>query len=122
MATGIPQCVSNGSSVGVIELLEERARLQKEQGLSYTPIYAQHYTQTNRSESERQIREAAKAGADGIIITVDVPAMGNREADRQIKVTKPGEKPSQDAGLAAAQISLWDGKIGSNIPHQPTKG
>lgn len=107
MATGVPQCVSNGSSVGVVELLEERARLQKEEGLGWTPIYCQHYIQTNRAESERQIKEAVAAGTDGVIITVDVPAMGNREADRQIKVTKPGEK-AQDAGLAAAQVSLWD--------------
>lgn len=107
MATGIPQCVSNGSSVGVIELCEERDRLIKEEGLAYTPIYAQHYTQTDRKESERQIKDAAEC-CDGIIITVDVPAMGNREADRQIKVAKPGER-NQDAGLAAAQISLWDG-------------
>lgn len=83
----------------------------KEEGLSWTPIYAQHYTQTNRAESERQIKEAVQAGASGIIVTVDVPAMGNREADKQIKVSKPGEKPGQDAGLAAAQVSLWDANL-----------
>ena len=48
-----------------------------------------------------------------IILTVDVPALGNREADRLVKTTakQSDAAPSKpDAGLASAGFSLYDGQ------------
>ena len=36
---------------------------------------------TDRKESERRMRDAVKAGCEAILITVDAPEIGNREAD-----------------------------------------
>lgn len=60
----------------------------------------------NRRDSEAQIMEAVANGADAILITVDVAAMGKREADR--KVESGGKAVKKDGGIASQSFSLYD--------------
>ena len=62
----------------------------------------------NRKDSEDQIREAVANGANAILITVDVAALGKREADA--KVTSGGKAVKKDGGIASQSFSLYDGR------------
>ena len=98
--TGIPQIVSTMSSVSFPDIGAERDRLAALGGHK-TPLWWQLYIMKDRKESERRIRQAVEAGAEAIVITVDVAAIGKREADA------PRGKLS--GGVAASTSHLFDG-------------
>lgn len=102
--TGIPQIVSTMSSVSFTEIGAERDRLEALGGRK-TPLWWQLYIMKDRKESERRIRQAVDAGAEAIVITVDIAAMGKREADA------PRGKLS--GGVAASTSHLFDGQCPS---------
>lgn len=100
--SGIPQIVSTMSSVGFADLASERDSLEKE-GKGRAPLWWQLYIMKDRKESERRIRVAKEAGAEAIVITVDVAAIGKREADA------PRGKLS--GGVAASGSKVFDGEL-----------
>lgn len=65
-------------------------------------------TRSDRKESERMIKEAVEHGANAILITVDVTALGNRESDAP---PKSANTNSSKGGLASAGFSLYDGSF-----------
>ncbi|KAJ7282975.1 L-mandelate dehydrogenase, partial [Mycena rebaudengoi] len=77
--TGIPQCVSNAASKGVFGVLDERDAIVAAGG-NKARIWLQLYIRNNRHENEVVLQEAARRGVGAILITVDLAAMGNREA------------------------------------------
>lgn len=101
--SGIPQIVSTMSSVSFADLAAERDRLVKEEGRKNAPLWWQLYIKQDRKESERSIEIAATAGAEAIVITVDVASIGKREADA------PRGKLS--GGVAASGSKVFDGKF-----------
>ncbi|ORY79747.1 FMN-dependent dehydrogenase-domain-containing protein [Leucosporidium creatinivorum] len=100
--SGIPQIVSTMSSVSFSDLAAERDRLVKEEGRKKAPLWWQLYIKQDRKESEKSIQIAAEAGAEAIVITVDVASIGKREADA------PRGKLS--GGVAASGSKVFDGK------------
>ena len=102
--TGIPQIVSTMSSISISDLAAERDQLQGQEGRVRAPIWWQLYIMTDRRESERRIMRAVEAGAEAIVITVDVAAIGKREADAKVDVSrgaKGGAKPG--GGVARSE-------------------
>lgn len=81
-ATGVPQVLSNASSIGLDEMLQERQRIADETKAPLAPLWWQLYIRRDRKMNERQIQEAARGKVDAIVITVDAPTLGNREADK----------------------------------------
>jgi len=80
--TGIPQLVSNGASVSLEELLEERKRLGDQNGGNLPPMWWQIYVRKDRASNEKQIKQAAAAQVNAIILTVDAPSLGNHEINQ----------------------------------------
>lgn len=110
--TGIPQIVSTMSSISISDLAAERDRLEGLEGRVRAPIWWQLYVMTDRRESERRIRKAVEAGAEAIVITVDVAAIGKREADARVVVAKGGKGGAKPGGgVAASGSKLFDGEF-----------
>lgn len=78
--TGVPHIISTMASISFPELAAERD-IRHEAGMGKATLWWQLYVMTDRKESERRILEAARAGCAAILITVDAPEIGNREAD-----------------------------------------
>ncbi|KAM0786780.1 hypothetical protein ACM66B_002214 [Microbotryomycetes sp. NB124-2] len=109
---GTPQGVSSGSSLSIVEVLQERDRLTKQGAPKRTPVWWQLYIRRDRKETESRIREAVRHGSDAIIITVDVTALGKREADsRVLASTETKQQAKKDGGLASAGASLLDANL-----------
>ncbi|KAK4057518.1 hypothetical protein OIO90_001587 [Microbotryomycetes sp. JL221] len=109
---GTPQGVSSGSSLSIVEVLQERDRLQQSGSPKRTPVWWQLYIRRDRQETAERIKEAARHGSDAIIITVDVTALGKREADsRVLASTETKQQAKKDGGLASAGASLLDANL-----------
>lgn len=104
--TGIPQIVSTMSSISMTDIGAERDRLV-DQGGKRTPLWWQLYIMKDRKESERRIRQAVEAGAEAIVITVDIAAIGKREAD--------APRGQLSSGVAASTSHLFDGELSSCV-------
>ncbi|KAK4058620.1 hypothetical protein OIO90_000064 [Microbotryomycetes sp. JL221] len=100
---GLPQTVSTMASVAFPEIGKERDELEKQQGKTRAPLWWQLYIMKDRKESERRIRLARECGAEAIIITVDVAAIGKREAD--------APKGKLGNGVAASTSSIFDANM-----------
>ncbi|KAK4703259.1 L-lactate dehydrogenase (cytochrome), partial [Phenoliferia sp. Uapishka_3] len=111
--TGIPQIVSTMSSVSYPELAAERDRLEGT-GAKRAPLWWQLYIYTDRKESERRMRQVAKAGCEAILITVDAPEIGNREAD-----AKPPSSTLMEANLTWEDIAWVKRTIKDIAPNMP---
>lgn len=77
--TGIPQCVSSQASKGVFGVLDERDKIAATGG-GKAQVWMQLYILSDRAKSEEALVDAAKRGVGAILVTVDVAAVGNREA------------------------------------------
>ncbi|CAP72912.1 uncharacterized protein PODANS_2_3390 [Podospora anserina S mat+] len=71
------------------------------------PAFLQLYVDKNRVNSERVIEEAVRNGVRAVMVTVDAPVPGKREADERIPTAAGGERLAPMAGTAAA---VGDGK------------
>ncbi|KAK4645651.1 hypothetical protein QC761_203390 [Podospora bellae-mahoneyi] len=71
------------------------------------PAFLQLYVDKNRVNSERVIEEAVRNGVRAVMVTVDAPVPGKREADERIPTAAGGETLAPMAGTAAA---VGDGK------------
>ncbi|KAM0792589.1 hypothetical protein ACM66B_005250 [Microbotryomycetes sp. NB124-2] len=100
---GLPQTVSTMASVAFPEIAKERDRLVREQGKRRAPLWWQLYVMKDRKESERRIKLAKDCGAEAIVLTVDIAAIGKREADA------PKGKPGN--GVAASTSSIFDANV-----------
>lgn len=64
------------------ELLEERQNLADQSGGQLPPMWWQIYVRRDRTSNIKQIKQAAAAKVDAIILTVDAPTMGNHEINQ----------------------------------------
>lgn len=76
--TGIFQGISAASSLPLQELLVEKDRLDDELGCRMNMGY-QVYIQSERQQSEAQVREAVEGGVKALFLTVDTPVLGHRQ-------------------------------------------
>lgn len=74
--------VSNGASVSLPELLEERAELAKKDADKPVTFWWQIYLRRERAINESQIKQAVEGKVDAIVITVDAVALGNHEKNQ----------------------------------------
>jgi hypothetical protein len=96
--------VSNGSSVSLKELVTERARLAEQDGVQPAKFWFQLYLRRgDRTQNDEDLKTAADAKVDAIVLTMDAVALGNHEKNRnhperlmaagEIKADLKGIKP-----------------------------
>ena len=82
---GIAQAISTSASYPLDEIMSciptTPARRKK------IPVFFQLYVDKDRSKSEALLRRAGELGVSGLILTVDAPVPGKREADERIRVS-----------------------------------
>lgn len=79
-------------------------------------LWLQIYVLSERSITERMIREAELLGYEAIVITVDAPILGKREADEESRFTLP-------AGLALKNLDeIEDVSTGEAMQRRKDKG
>jgi len=91
-----------------------------------TPLWFQLYVYKNRDVTRRLVERAEAAGYTALVLTVDTPILGRREADIRNQWHLPPEvqvknlmgsgmegigMDSQDSGLSTYIASLWDPSI-----------
>lgn len=109
--TGLPQIVSTMASVAFADIAAERDRLAAGSAARPAELWWQLYVMSDRKQSEARIRGAVEAGARAIVVTVDVVAMGNREADAAPAAAKSARSSSPSQGVAASASRMLDGKL-----------
>lgn len=103
---GIPQCISTNASFPINEIFDAVSTPGKYgefEGDGKMPIFFQLYVDKQREKSVRLLKQVEALGVKAIIVTVDAPVAGKREADERIKsdesLTTPmsGAKAKNDA-------------------------
>jgi len=98
------------ASVAFADIAAERDALVAGGG-ARAELWWQLYVMSDRKQSEERIRGAVKNGAKAVVVTVDVVAMGNREADAAPAAAKSGRSGSPSQGVAASASRMLDGKL-----------
>lgn len=75
---GVLQCVSNNASLKPEQIMAGRASDKQ-------PAWAQLYVQEDRRKSEALLKRVDALGFTAVVLTLDVPAPGKREADERVK-------------------------------------
>ncbi|KAK0735493.1 FMN-dependent dehydrogenase-domain-containing protein [Apiosordaria backusii] len=75
----IAQTISTSASFTLSEILSDQSTTH--------PAFLQLYVDKHRPNSERIIQQAVKNGVKAVMITVDAPVPGKREADERIPTT-----------------------------------
>ena len=112
-AAGVPLILSTLSSAS----LEDVAAAAPD-GVRFFQLYVQRDWGVTRSLVER----AAAAGYRGLVVTVDLPVIGYREADLRNGFTLdvplanlPGGRATDEKALAAGGLAILDGVAGSTL-------
>lgn len=112
-AAGVPLILSTLSSAS----LEDVAAAAPD-GVRFFQLYVQRDWGVTRSLVER----AAAAGYRGLVVTVDMPVVGYREADLRNGFTLdvplanlPGGRATDEKALAAGGLAILDGVAGSTL-------
>ena len=115
---GIIQAVSNNASQSIEHIASARVFPKQ-------PQWFQLYVQTSRSKSEAVLKRVNEAGYTAIVLTLDAPTPGKREADERVKnlgntasaisgegVSNPTTSPGEGLGRAlfagTAPNITWD--------------
>ncbi|EGY17748.1 cytochrome b2 [Verticillium dahliae VdLs.17] len=81
-ASGMPQTVSVSASFSLADILAAHAT--HDVATPYdVPVFFQLYVDKNRANSERLLRDAQARGVKALVLTVDAPLPGKREADER---------------------------------------
>lgn len=93
--------VSNVSSVPLQEIVDERQRLAEQDDTSPATLWFQLYLRNgDRTRNVNDLRIAAAAKVDAIVLTVDAVALGNHERSRNNPERLRASAPSiQSKGL-----------------------
>jgi len=75
------------------------------------PFFLQLYVNTDRQKTEAQLRSAKALGIKAVVVTVDAPVPGKREADERI----PAENVVSASSGAAASNDKKGGGLGRNM-------
>ncbi|KAK4203326.1 putative cytochrome b2, mitochondrial precursor [Triangularia verruculosa] len=93
------QTISTSASFTLAEILSEQNTTH--------PAFLQLYVDKNRQNSLRVVLEAVRNGVKAVMVTVDAPVPGKREADERIPTMDGGESL---APMAGTSVAVEDGK------------
>ncbi|KAH8908827.1 FMN-dependent dehydrogenase [Coniochaeta sp. PMI_546] len=96
---GIAQAVSTSASYPLDEIMS--CVPASSDGPKRIPVFFQLYVDKNRSKSEALLRRAGELGISGLILTVDAPVPGKREADERVRVSSDTSVASPMTGASA---------------------
>ncbi|KAF2231266.1 hypothetical protein EV356DRAFT_452428 [Viridothelium virens] len=81
---GVMQCVSTNASFPIGEIVGAVAEEGEGEGRR-PPLFFQLYVNRERAKSEALLREVEALGVKAVVLTVDAPVAGKREADERVK-------------------------------------
>ncbi|MGC8464059.1 MAG: alpha-hydroxy acid oxidase [Acidimicrobiales bacterium] len=105
---------------GTVSVLSAVAGVSPEQvgaalGEGERPLWYQLYAPGGRAEWEPLVDRVAAAGYEALMVTVDTPALGNRERDRRNGISGSMSASVRGAALLAAQVAVrpgWAARMG----------
>lgn len=103
---GVAQAVSTSASFTLGEVFSA-IRTPPLPATKEHPIFFQLYVDKNRSKSERLLREAVQLGIRGVLLTVDAPVAGKREADERVQAQ--GDVVTPMSGVRAVSDAAGGG-------------
>jgi L-lactate dehydrogenase (cytochrome) len=83
----IAQAVSTSASYPLDEIMSCVREAPSRPGQKRIPVFFQLYVDKDRAKSEALLRRAGELGIAGLILTVDAPVAGKREADERVRVS-----------------------------------
>ncbi|KAF2766415.1 hypothetical protein EJ03DRAFT_278165 [Teratosphaeria nubilosa] len=83
----VPQCVSTNASFPISEVVSSVP------STTNRPFFFQLYVNKDRSQSEAMLRHVASLGINTVIVTIDGPVQGKREADERVKADESLSTP-----------------------------
>lgn len=87
-ASGIAQCISTSASCplqDIVKAIGEYSVSSSSSAAPYqVPLFFQLYVDKVRDNSKKLLQQAQRSGVNGIILTIDAPVPGKREADERI--------------------------------------
>ncbi|KAB5575954.1 FMN-dependent dehydrogenase [Coniochaeta sp. 2T2.1] len=110
-ALGIAQAVSTSASYPLDEIMSciPAGSNNKKKTI---PVFFQLYVDKTRSKSEALLRRAGELGISGLILTVDAPVPGKREADERVRVTAADNGVASPMTGASAANDSKGGALG----------
>lgn len=111
-ALGIPYIVSTQASTSLEDIAAQR---------EMAPLWFQLYFQKNRAATERLVRRAEDAGYEAIVVTVDAPINGIRNAEERARFQLPegveAVNLEPDGGLGGREnTSAFDPEFIASLP------
>ncbi|WRT68148.1 uncharacterized protein IL334_005123 [Kwoniella shivajii] len=101
--TGIIQGISAAASFPLSEILDEKAKMDKESGTEMGMVY-QVYLSRDRQKNVEQITEAVNGGVQALILTVDSNVGDHRQSTEKLK----GAKGDIEPGIRMGPIETTD--------------
>jgi L-lactate dehydrogenase (cytochrome) len=85
-AAGVPECVSTAASLPIEDIFAAaKGGVYGDGNMGEMPLFFQLYVDKQREKSVALLRKVEALGAKGILVTVDAPVAGKREADERVK-------------------------------------
>ena len=111
-ALGIAQAISTSASYPLDEIMACVPAAPSGRGKTI-PVFFQLYVDKNRPKSEALLRRAGELGVSGLILTVDAPVPGKREADERVRVSEDESGGVVVASPMTGASAANDGKGGA---------
>ncbi len=107
------------ASRGVVSVLSAVAGISPEEvadavDTSQTPMWFQLYSPKGRSDWEGLVDRVAESGYSALVVTLDTPALGNRERDRRNGVSvgqRMGVRSASSLALQVATRPTWAARM-----------
>jgi L-lactate dehydrogenase (cytochrome) len=105
---GAPGVARAAAAMGTVSVLSTVAgsSLEEFAASATGPKWFQLYSPGGPEQSEELVARAQRAGYDGLVITLDTPALGHRERDVRHGVTQPFRFTPSSASRLVAQVAL----------------
>ncbi len=105
---GAPGIARAAAAAGTVSVLSTVAGSSLEEFATSSPgpKWFQLYSPGGPEQTEGLVGRAQRAGYDGLVVTLDTPALGHRERDVRHGVTQPFRFTPASASRLAAQVAL----------------
>ncbi len=104
-AAGVARAAASRGTVSVLSTVAGSA-VEDVASASSTPLWFQLYAAGGLSEADELCDRAAAAGVEALVVTLDTPALGNRERDVRHGVAPPLRVDARNAAPLGAQVLL----------------
>jgi L-lactate dehydrogenase (cytochrome) len=94
MGAGVPQCISTAASFPVEEIF---GAVEDGANGGSMPFFFQLYVDKQRKKSERLLKHVEQLDAKAIMVTVDAPVAGKKEAHERVKADEGMSAPMSGA-------------------------